>query len=206
VRSVQTSTRTRNRQSPATPRHVPDILFPSHLSPPSTDISARKSKMPWRDIVFTPHGMVLPPSWPGWTAASTDAVRHGHACARARCISDEERVLLDKLAQTEWTAATKDNDASTIPSVSRCASDAITPTSSSRRGSATLTAAPSISWCNSVVMATQEPCLRHDAAAPRRGSLTILPPADERAELPTETSPCNALRNDGAEHPDASVQ
>jgi len=160
--------------------------------------------MPWRDIVFTSHGIVLPPSWPGWTAASTDAVRHGHACARARCISDEERVLL---AQTEWTAATKDNDASTPPSVSRCASDAITPTSSSSRsGSATLTAAPSISWCNSATMATQEPCLRHDAAPPRRGSLTILPPADERAELPTETSSCDALRNHGAAPPDASVQ
>ena len=161
--------------------------------------------MPWRDIVFTSDGIVLPPSWPARTAASTDAARHEQASARARRISEEERVLLDLLAPTEWMAAKKDNDASAPPSVSRCASEAFTPTPSTS-GSATLTTSPSLSWCDSATMATPELCLRHDAAPPRRGPLSILPPADERAELPTETSPCNALRNDGAEHPDASFQ
>ncbi|KAJ1479195.1 hypothetical protein T484DRAFT_1903363 [Baffinella frigidus] len=51
--------------------------------------------MPWRTIIFTADGMILPPSW---TAAS-DSVRGGAICGAL--ISEEERVLLDLLAQTE---------------------------------------------------------------------------------------------------------
>ena len=47
--------------------------------------------MPWRDIIFTADGCVFPPSW-----TATNPVRHGQAL-----ITDEERVLLDLLAQTE---------------------------------------------------------------------------------------------------------
>ena len=89
--------------------------------------------MCWRDIHFMADGIILPPSWPAWIP---DAARHGHALARARCISEEERVLLDSLAQTETqihansrlpTNATGEanSEAATIattPSMSRCGS------------------------------------------------------------------------------------
>ena len=61
----------------------------------------------WSDIIVTAHGTMLPPSWPAWTAASPDAVRHGHALARARCISKEERFFLDLLTQTETHSQAK---------------------------------------------------------------------------------------------------
>jgi hypothetical protein len=164
--------------------------------------------MPWRDIVFTADGLVLPPSsWQARTAASTDAVRHRHALAHARCISEEERVLLDSLAPTDWTAAKEDVDATmtitpsisrcascamtTTPSISRCSSAAIAITpSTSRRGSAAMT---TISPCGSETMDAQEFCLRFDAAPPRRCSLAPPPPADERTELPSTTVSTSAL-------------
>jgi len=163
--------------------------------------------MPWRDIVFTANGILLPPSWPACTATITDSVRHGKALARARSISEEERVLLDSLAPTEWTAAKEDVDATitTSPSMSRCASCAMTNTpsisrcssaaiaiipSTSRRGSALMT---TISPCGSETLDAQEFCLRHDAAPSRRCSLAPPPPASARAEQPCETVSSNAV-------------
>ena len=88
--------------------------------------------MPWREIIFTADGII----WPAGPAAITDSVRHGHALARARCISEEERVLLDLL---DWTAV-KTMQVVDLPeaSISRCnsaASRASTP-AISRCGSA----------------------------------------------------------------------
>ena len=133
--------------------------------------------MPWREIIFTADGMILPPSWPAWTVASTDSVRHGHALARARCTSEEERVSLELLAQTEThfqvkprspTNATKEAD-------SDAASVATTP-STSRRSSV-----------------SRQRCVHHDAVPESPVALSLLPPTDYHAELPTETSSCTAL-------------
>ncbi|KAJ1479196.1 hypothetical protein T484DRAFT_1749261 [Baffinella frigidus] len=80
--------------------------------------------MCWRDIVFTADGMILPPSW---TAAS-DSGRGG--AIRGALISEEERVLLDLLAQTDSL-----NDASSVattPSISRCGSTDMATTPSIR--------------------------------------------------------------------------
>ena len=90
--------------------------------------------MPWRQLIFTADGII----WPAWPAIITDSVRHEQALARARCISDEERVLLDLL---EWTAAKKVQDV-VLP-------EALI----SRRGSAASQAStPSISRCGSATM------------------------------------------------------
>jgi len=62
--------------------------------------------MPWRDLIFTDAGIVYPASW-DMTADGlpcTDSVRHSRAIAHARCISEEERVLLDFLAGVEYPA------------------------------------------------------------------------------------------------------
>jgi hypothetical protein len=88
--------------------------------------------MCWRDIIFTADGMILPPSWPAWIP---EAVRHEHALARARCISEEERVLLDALAQTKSRLPTNANgeanseavSIATTPAMSRCSSVCAAP-------------------------------------------------------------------------------
>jgi hypothetical protein len=60
--------------------------------------------MPWREVIFTDAGVVYPATWDMsyrdivFTAdglPSFDSVRHSRAIAHARCISEEERVLLD---------------------------------------------------------------------------------------------------------------
>ncbi|KAJ1486411.1 hypothetical protein T484DRAFT_2020365 [Baffinella frigidus] len=63
----------------------------------ATGRSTRKSKMPWRDVIFTGDGIILPPSW-------TQSGLNGAACFATGgivlppSISKEERVLLDLLA------------------------------------------------------------------------------------------------------------
>ena len=123
----------------------------------------------WREIIFTADEMILPPSWPEWTA---DAVRHGHALARARCISEEERVSLNSLAQTEThfqvnpqlpTNATEeaDSDAASIattPSISQCGSVAIAsqPTNATEEANseaASIATTPSVSRSGSATLA-----------------------------------------------------
>ena len=67
------------------PLEYPVFLFVRNCSP-------RKSKsMCWRDIIFTTDDMILPASQ--GPAYIPKTVR----LARARCISEEERVLLDSL-------------------------------------------------------------------------------------------------------------
>jgi len=128
--------------------------------------------MCWRDIIFTADGMILPPSWPVWTAAITDSVPHGHALARARCISEEERVLLDVLAPNETHVPVADERLSPTNATGEANNDA-----------ASIATTPSISRCSS----------GQDAAPNSPVALSFLPPTDYRAELPTKTSSCTAL-------------
>jgi hypothetical protein len=65
--------------------------------------------MPWRELIFTDTGVVDPTTW-DMTADGlrcTDSVRHGRAIAQARCISEEDRALLDFLAGVVNPAASK---------------------------------------------------------------------------------------------------
>ncbi|KAJ1473063.1 hypothetical protein T484DRAFT_1973825 [Baffinella frigidus] len=56
--------------------------------------------MPWRDIIFTGHGIILPPSWTqsGLNDAASFATG---GIVLPPSISEEERVLLDLLDPTE---------------------------------------------------------------------------------------------------------
>jgi len=67
--------------------------------------------MPWRHIIFTDAGALYPANWDmsctnglPCTVVSTDSVRHSRAIAHARCISEEERALLDSLAGEVYPA------------------------------------------------------------------------------------------------------
>ena len=111
--------------------------------------------MCWRDIIFTADGMILPPSWPAWTAAIPDSVRHGHALARARCISEEERFLLDLLTETETHFRAKPR----LPT---------NATEEANSEAPFIATTPSISQCGSVAIASHQLCLRHDPA-PKTG-------------------------------------
>ena len=90
--------------------------------------------MPWREIIFTDDGV----TWPARPAAMTDSERHGHALAHARCISEEERVLLDLLEPTTVIKSlVVDLPETQISRCSSAASRASTP-AISRCGSATM--------------------------------------------------------------------
>jgi len=163
---------TRNSITPSIPRHdTTSVSCETRLHH-----STRKSKsMCWRDIIFTADGMILPPSWPAWTVK--DSVRHGHALARARCISEEERVLLELLAQTETHFQVKPRSPTN-------------ETKEANSDAASIATTPSTSRSSSV---SRQRCVRHDAVPESPVALSFLPPTDYHAALPTETLSCTAV-------------
>jgi hypothetical protein len=130
------SKNSRRRAPPTTPSPHP---LRDTSTPPT------KSKMCWRDIVFTADGMILPPSW---TAAS-DSVRGG--AIRGAVISYEERVLLDLLAQTETHCQADPRSLANATREANSDAFSITTTPSmSRCGTANMATAPSIRPCKAM--------------------------------------------------------
>ncbi|KAJ1473061.1 hypothetical protein T484DRAFT_1752350 [Baffinella frigidus] len=82
--------------------HGPQRLFSPDGTHSSTGRSTRKSrsKMPWRDIIFTGDAIILQPSWTQSGMNDATSFATGGIVLPPN-ISDEERVLLDMLAMTE---------------------------------------------------------------------------------------------------------
>jgi hypothetical protein len=126
--------------------------------------------MPWRDIIFTGDGITLPPSWTqsGLNDAASFATG---GIVLPPSISEEERGLLDMLAPTEMHFEVKPRSPSNA-------------TGESNDDAFSTATTPCMSRSDSFEMDTTPP------QSPR----SSLPPTDERAELPAETSSCTALR------------
>ena len=148
--------------------------------------------MPWRDLIFTDAGVVYPATWDMrdmiFTAdglPSFDSVRHTRAIAHARCISEEDRVLLDLAGEVypatsgmkqdkRDTSSPLDKHNLRLPSFEDFADDG-----------------DSTSEANSLA-ATNDIFSRLDAAPASSVRRT-----DERAE----TSPCSILRTERKQGP-----
>ena len=101
-----TSTATPPADLPLAPRTALSSYRLVFSDPSTTFLPRVLRNMPWRDIIFTDAGIVYPATWDMSADGlpCTDSVRHSRAIAHARCISEEERVLLDFLAGVEYPA------------------------------------------------------------------------------------------------------
>ncbi|KAJ1476719.1 hypothetical protein T484DRAFT_2024044 [Baffinella frigidus] len=118
--------------------------------------------MPWRDLIFTGDGVILPPCTQSFATVGI---------VLPPSISEEERVLLDLLAQPKKNFQAKPRSIATA-----------TPEANNDALSTATT--PSISRCASSEMDTSPSHhILHDAAPESLTALASLPPTDEPVDV-----------------------
>ncbi|KAJ1473060.1 hypothetical protein T484DRAFT_1752349 [Baffinella frigidus] len=148
--------------------------------------------MPWRDIIFTGDGIILPPSW---TQSGMDDVASfaTGGIVRPPSISEEERVLLDMLAPTGTHFEAKPRSPAKRPDLLDLLYQTETHFQAKARSPSNATGEANTDAFSTATT----PCMSRTASletdTSSQNRRSSLPRTDERAELPAEPPSCTAL-------------